>query len=158
MVSRSARRAESERASCACTASTWSPTFRTSPLRAQPAVSARIVAARPRAQRRTGALRPLQRIATGEDREFVAAVLRPGVLVMSRIHRPLLAVRNGLDATGVDAVAHEVLLRGVGAPIAQGEVVLVRAALVTVPGNLHPQRGIFLQDRDLLIERLLIAG
>src|SRR5579859_1623321 len=157
-VSRSARRTKSECASCACTASTWSPTFRTSPLRAQPAVSARIAAVKLRTERRADVLRLLQRIATRENREFIAAVLRPGILVVAGVERPLLAVRDGLDAAGIDPMAHEILLGGVGAAIAQGEVVFVGPALVTVAGDLHPQRRILLQYRDLLVERLLIAG
>src|SRR5439155_75944 len=66
--------------------------------------------------------------------------------------RPLFAVGHRLDATAVDTVAHEVLLGGRRAPVAEGEVVLVRAALVAVPGDADPEVRVRLEDGHLLIE------
>src|SRR2546428_5179133 len=143
-------------AASAFRAATWSSTSRTSPWRAQPAASPRL---RTNATWRDNArrLRLPQRVTAGENFELVAAVLRPRRFVVALRDRPLLAVRHGLDAAGVDAVAHEVLLRRGGAPVAEREVVFVRPALVAVPGDPDPQVGIRLQDRDLLIERRGVA-
>src|SRR6185369_15154261 len=62
-----------------------------------------------------------------------AAVLRPRRLVMTRIERTLFAVAHRAHARGVDAERGEVFLRDVRALVAEGEVVLLRAALVAVP-------------------------
>src|SRR6201988_2370337 len=95
----SAARAVSLLASCACSACTWSSTFRTSPLRAQPAVSPRL---------KISALRAAEIVATARDFELGPAVLRPGALIVPVHQRPLLAPRLRLDAAGIDPVAHEV--------------------------------------------------
>src|SRR6202165_5928827 len=94
MVLPSGARAAALLARLACNAWTWSSTFRTSPLRAQPATS-------PRAK--TSALRPAPRVATTDDFELVAPVLRPGGLVVSIHERPLLTKGLGFDAAGSDA-------------------------------------------------------
>src|SRR5205085_2957064 len=62
-----------------------------------------------------------------------AAILRPRRLVVSRIEGTLFAVADGADAAAVDAEGHEVLLGRVGALVAEGQVVLLGAALVAVP-------------------------
>ena len=72
---------------------------------------------------------------------------------MSVHERPFLAPRLGLDAARVDAVTHEVLLARLGAPVAEREVVFVRAALVAVPVDPDAEVGVGLQDGDLLVER-----
>src|SRR6266545_5688457 len=149
MVSRSAARAASLLARSACTACTWSSTFRTSPFSAQPAAS-------PRA--RTHALRTGEVVATADHLELVTPVLRPGGLVVTVHGRPLLAPRLRFDAARIDAVAYEVLLRGLRAAIAEGEVVFVRTAFVAVPADSDPEVGIRLQNRDLLIERAHVVG
>jgi len=61
--------------------------------------------------------------------------------------RPLFAPRLGLDAAGIDAVTHEVLLGRLRPAVPQGEVVLVRAALVAVPADADPQIGIGLENQ-----------
>src|SRR5437773_305847 len=142
--SRSAARAASLLARSAWRAWTWSSTFRTSPRRAQPATS-------PSAK--TTGLRPDERVPAPDDLKLVAAVLRPGGLVVSVHERPFLAPRLGLDAARVDAVTHEVLLARLGAPVAEREVVFVRAALVAVPVDPDAEVGVGLQDGDLLVER-----
>src|ERR1051326_2649915 len=63
---------------------------------------------------------------------MVAAVLRPRRLVVTRVERPLFTVADGADAGRVDAERRQVLLRGVRAAVAEGEVVLLGAALVAV--------------------------
>src|SRR6266704_1940349 len=140
MVSRSAARTASLFARSACSVCTWSSTFRTSPFSAHPAAS-------PRAT--THALRTVEIVATAGRFEFIAPVLRPRRLVVAVDQRLLLTPRLRLDAAGIDPVAHEVLLRGLRAAIAQGEVVLVGAALVTVPGDADPQLRVRLENRDL---------
>src|SRR5712691_10243173 len=138
MVSRSAARAASLFARSACSASTWSSTFRTSPFSAHPAAS-------PRAT--THALRTAEVIATARYLELVAPVLRPRALIVAIHQRPLLAPRLRLDAAGIDPVAHEVLLGGLRAAIAQSEVVLVGAALIAVTADPNLQLGVRLQNR-----------
>src|SRR6185503_14459267 len=147
MESLSAARAASLLARSDCSACTWSSTFRTSPLRAQPATS-------PRASGATAkTLRPAKIVAPADDFELGAPVLRPGALVVAVHHGTLFAPRLRLDAAGIDAVAHQVLLGGLGAPVAEREVVLVGAALVAVAADADTEIRIGLQDGDLLIER-----
>src|SRR5574341_1814880 len=149
VLSRSAARAASLLARSPFNAWTWSSTFRTSPFRAQPAVS-------PSA--RANALRTAGVVTTARDFELGAPVLRPRALVVAVHGRPLLAPRLRLDAARIDAVTHEVLLRGLRAAIAEGEVVLVRAALVTVSPDADAQVGVRLEDRDFLVERSHVVG
>src|SRR6266487_4202187 len=129
MVSRSAARTASLFARSAWSVSTWSSTFRTSPFSAHPAAS-------PRAT--THALRTAEVVATAGRFEFVAPVLRPRGLVMAVDQRLLFTPRLRL---------------GLRAAIAQGEVVLVGAALIAVPANPDFQVGVLLQNGDLLVER-----
>src|SRR3989441_271606 len=135
------------------------PILRPGPPPAGRRLSARIRRRAPgRATRTTGgaarvsALRLLQDVPARDDLELIVAVLRPGLLVVARVERPLFAVGHRLEATAVDAVAHEVLLGGRRAPVAEGEVVLVRAALVAVPGDADPEVRVRLEDGHLLIE------
>src|SRR6266853_5223679 len=77
-------------------------------------------------------LRLPQGIATAQDLELIRPVRRPRLLGVRGIERPLFAVGRRLDAAGVDAVAHEILLGGSRPTVAEGEVVLVGAALVAM--------------------------
>src|SRR5207244_8085966 len=86
------------------------------------------------------------------------AVLGPRLFIMTGVEGTLFAVGRRLDAAGVNAVAHEVLLGRCRAAVAEGEVVLIRAALVTVPADPDPQPRVRLQDRDLLIENRGVPG
>src|SRR5256885_2222898 len=77
--------------------------------------------------------RLLQGVAAPDDLELVAAILCPRRLVVSLRQRALFTVGHGLDALRLDAVAHEVLL-GRGRPaVAEGQVILVRAAPARPP-------------------------
>src|SRR5258706_2978127 len=142
MVSRSAARAASLFARSACSVCSWSSTFRTSPFSAHPAAS-------PRAT--THAL-TVEFVATAGHFEFIAPVLRPRRLVVAVDHRLLFTPRLRLDAARIDPMAHEVLLRGLRAAVAQGEVVLVGAALIAVPTDPDFEVGVRLQNGDLLVE------
>src|SRR4029077_12444973 len=68
----------------------------------------------------------------GSDHEVAAAILRPTRLGLLLAERPLLSVGDRLDAAAVDAERNEVVLGGVGAPLAEREDVLVGAAVVAV--------------------------
>src|SRR5688572_4226353 len=133
VVSRSAARCASLLARSAFNAWTWSSTFRTSPFRAQPAVSP---SARTNALRRTAKI-----VTTARHLELGAPVLRPRTFVVTLHQRPLFTPRLRLDAARIDPVAHEILLRGLRAAVAEGEVVLVRAALVAVTPDADAQVG-----------------
>src|SRR3989442_15235301 len=64
--------------------------------------------------------------------QIASAVLPPRRLVVSGRARPLLAVAHRLDARSIQPEADQVPLCGVGTPLAQGQVVLLGAALVAV--------------------------
>src|SRR2546425_10114016 len=89
---------------------------------------------------------------SSQQLELVVAVLRPCSLIVPGIERALLPVGHSLDPARVDTMIDEVRLAGQGAAIAEREVVLVRAALITIPGDLNPHSRISLEDRDLAIE------
>src|SRR3954452_17452503 len=72
--------------------------------------------------------------------------------------RLLFAPGLRLDAARVDAMAYEVLLRGLRAAVAEGQVVLVRTTLVTVPTDSDTEIGIGLQDGDFLVEDARVFG
>jgi hypothetical protein len=73
--------------------------------------------------------------------KMAAAVLLPTLLVGLSAERLLLAVTDGLDAAGIDACLHQGVLYGIGAVIAESQVVFSRAALVTVSLNREAERG-----------------
>src|SRR5262244_333788 len=87
-----------------------------------------------------------------------AAVLRERDIVMPRILRPLLAVGDRLDAVGIDAERDEIILHGVGATLAERQVVLARAALVAMALDRDRVLPVLLQPRRLLLERVLRIG
>src|SRR5207247_2119934 len=89
-----------------------------------------------------------------EGRELIGAGDGPRRLVVPRIDRPLLAVGNGFDATRIDPVVDEIRPRRDGAPVAERQVVFVRAALVTVAGDPDPNARVAPQDGNLLIQSL----
>src|SRR3954467_1367508 len=75
------------------------------------------------------------------------------------VHKRLLfAPGLRLDAARIDAMTYEVLLRGLRAAIAEGQVVLVRTTLVTVPTDSDAQIGVGLQDGDFLVEYARVIG
>src|SRR5215510_6975261 len=67
------------------------------------------------------------------DEELIAAVLGPARLVVLGAGRALLAVRDDGDSVALHALGHQVIHGGLGAAVTEGEVVVVRAALVGVP-------------------------
>src|SRR5690606_23066180 len=67
--------------------------------------------------------------------------------------RAALAVAHRAhQATGVDAVAGQVVVHGAGATLGQGLVVGVGALRVRVASHLDPQVGVTLQDLDGLVQ------
>src|SRR5204863_5618653 len=67
------------------------------------------------------------------NHEVRTAVLRPGVLGVGLVEGELLAVTDCPQPVGRDAERHHVGLGRRGATFAEREVVLGRAALVTMP-------------------------
>src|SRR5437899_790476 len=76
-----------------------------------------------------------------------AAILRPRSFIVSGIEWALLTVADGADAIRIDAEGDDVFLRGVRAPIAEGKVVLLGAALVTVALDQHVVLRILFEPR-----------
>src|SRR6267154_1969538 len=64
--------------------------------------------------------------------QIVAAILFPGFLVVSGSAGQLLSVAGRRDARGIQPEVHEIVLRGLRAPLPEREVVLARATLVAV--------------------------
>src|SRR5438445_7428789 len=88
------------------------------------------VACRTRSARPATSWLLLPRLA--RHREVIAAVARPAVLGRLLAERHFLAVGHGLEAVRRHPQGHQVVVGGLGAPLAQGEVVLDGAALVAV--------------------------
>ena len=76
--------------------------------------------------------------APGDD-HVGAAVLRPAALLGLGADRALLAVGEGAQPVAGHAQRAQVVLDRVGAPLAEGQVVLVGAALVGVPLDRHQE-------------------
>src|SRR5216684_5655646 len=72
-------------------------------------------------------------------REVVAPIAGPAVLRRLLAERYFLSVGHGLEAVRGHAERHEVVVGGLGAPLAEREVVLDRPALVAVPLDGHAQ-------------------
>src|SRR6185437_698288 len=66
----------------------------------------------------------------------------------------LLAVAQGLEARGGHALGDQVLADRGGAALAEGQVVLARAALVAMAFDGDLVVGVLLQPGSLLVERL----
>src|ERR1043166_3285301 len=77
---------------------------------------------------------------------------------MPRVDRSLLAIGHRLDAACIDAVVDEIRPGRDGAPVAERQVVFVRAALVTVPRDLNADARVAPQDGNLLIQSLRVSG
>src|SRR5260370_207141 len=84
---------------------------------------------------------------------MAAAVLLPASLVVLRTEGLLLAEADGADAVRRDAERNDVLLDGVGAAIAEAQVVFGGAALVAVAFDGHCDGGVALQEVRGLGER-----
>src|SRR5579864_2647209 len=96
-----------------------------------------------------------EREARSVDAGDGVAVLRPGLLVVARHRRPLLAIADGLDAGGIDAERDQSLLRRIGAALAEAQIVLARAALVAIAGDRDADAGVGLQELGLARQDLL---
>src|SRR3546814_4656714 len=76
-----------------------------------------------------------------------AAVLGIGRFGRTEFGRTFLAIADDVDAARVDAERRQVIFRGVGAALAEGDVVVAGAAFVGVTFERDPDRGVALQDR-----------
>src|SRR5437016_14243374 len=94
---------------------------------------------------RVGLLRPHEKMRP--------AVLAPARLVVLRAQRALLAVADDRDPVRPDALGHEVVHRGLRAPLAERHVVFVGAALVAVPLDEQESTRARLQPRRVRVER-----
>src|SRR5581483_331666 len=90
--------------------------------------------------------------------EVPAPVLLPTLFVGLGAERLLFAVADGLDAVGADAGLHQGLLDGVGAVIAQCQVVLGRAAFVAVPLDGELDVGVLREELSVPLQRGLLVG
>ncbi len=68
--------------------------------------------------------------------------------------RALLTVAHEREAVGSDALGDQIIDRGLGATLAECEVVLVRAALVAVTLDEHERVAVRAQPRRARLERL----
>src|SRR5262245_36517631 len=97
------------------------------------------------ARARVPGLRPRTRSRAGPHDEVHPPVERPGQLFVAGIERPLLAIRDGIDAVRRHAEGGQVVLRGLGPPLAEGQVVLGGAPLVGVPLDEDAEAGVGLE-------------
>src|SRR5262245_25298851 len=98
-------------------------------------------------------------VSFSDQHEMRAAILRPCRLTVSSVEGTLFAVADGADAARVHAEGDEVLLRGVGALVAEREVVLLGAALVAVAFDEHVVLfPVALQPRRRRAQRRLRLG
>src|SRR4051812_25321775 len=86
------------------------------------------------------------------DTEVVATVLLPAGFVVLGANRALLAVGHEVEAICRNAVVNEVPLGGSRTALAEGQVVLVGATLVSVTLDTDSHTRVSLQPRDLAIE------
>jgi len=93
-----------------------------------------------------------------QDVELIIAVLGPRRRVVLRVERLLFAVGNGLDPARRDPVRNQVLLGGDGSAIAEREIVLLRSAFVTVPGDPDAHVQVVQQYWDFVVQELLVPG
>src|SRR4051812_2657576 len=82
------------------------------------------------------------RSGTAGDDGDAAAILCPAAFVGLGADRAFLAVGNGFDPSGRDALAHQKLLHGIGAAGAQRQVVFAGAAFVGMTFNRDANRRI----------------
>src|SRR3546814_14510596 len=77
--------------------------------------------------------------------EDAAAVLGPGGVVGAEHSRPLLTVADGGEAGGIGAQRNQIVAHCIGPAIAEGQVVLARAALVRMAFDGQGHRWIGVQ-------------
>src|SRR5262245_13137395 len=93
----------------------------------------------------------------GLRQEVVPAILGPAGFGLLRAHRALLAIRDDGDAVGLDPLRDEVVHGCLGALLTEGEVVLGRAALVTVALDQHEVLAVRLEPGRVAVEDLGVA-
>ena len=86
------------------------------------------------------------------DTEVIATVLLPAGFVVLGANRALLAITHEVEAICCNAVVNEVPLGACRTALAEGQVVLVGATLVSVTLDTYPHARVSLQPRDLAIE------
>src|SRR5471030_412943 len=86
------------------------------------------------------------------QRGHAATVAGPGAFVGADDFRPFLAVADGLNAVGGQALRNQVLADGRRAALAQCEVVLTRAALVAMAFDGDLVVRVLLQPSSLLVQ------
>src|SRR6185436_9069866 len=91
------------------------------------------------------------------DEERRAPVLRPALLVLLGADGPLLAIAHEREAIGLDALGDEIVHRRARTALAEAQVVLIGAALVTVPFDEDDVLGVLLQPLRVRVERRAIA-
>ena len=67
--------------------------------------------------------------------EVSPTILLPAILVVVSANRPILAVRDRVDAVGADPQIDQEILGGGGAPVTQTEVILFAPTFVAVAFN-----------------------
>src|SRR2546428_10364640 len=82
-------------------------------------------------------------------------VLLPAILVAVGAHRSSLPVGNDRNPVASHPEVDEEVLRGVGPPVAQTEVVLLAAALIAVPLNREFDLGVGLEEVGVCRQGLL---
>src|SRR5437879_12608174 len=97
---------------------------------------------------RVGLLRPHETMRS--------AVLAPAPLVVLRAQRALLAVADDRDPIRPDALGHEVVHRGLRAPLAERHVVFVGAALVAVPFDEQEVTRVRFPPRRVHVARIVL--
>src|SRR3954464_3172018 len=90
--------------------------------------------------------------ADGHDTEVIATVLLPAGFVVLGANRALLAVRHEVEAICRNAVVNEVPLGACRTALAEGQVVLVGATLVSVTLDTDSHARVSLQPGEFRIE------
>src|SRR6266566_3304805 len=86
------------------------------------------------------------------DTEVIATVLLPAGFVVLRANRALLAIAHEVEAICRNAVVNEVPLGACRTALAEGQVVLVGATLVSVTLDTNSHSGVSLQPWNLRVE------
>src|SRR3954462_8642351 len=87
--------------------------------------------------------------ADGHDTEVIATVLLPAGFIVLGANRALLTIRDEVEAICRNAMVNEVPLGACRTALAEGQVVLVGATLVSVTLDTNPHTRVSLQPRDL---------
>src|SRR6267378_867172 len=95
-----------------------------------------------------------QSLHSGLHRDLDAAILGVRGLVVAGVGRTFLAVAGGLELRGIGAELNEILAYGIGAALAQRQVVFGGAALVGMAGDDQPAERRALQTLEGGVKRL----